>query len=338
MATPADAEPTAHDVSSEPTVTLPNSGGSLASASHGPSPILDIPQPALDPAGALTTYLGQPEQAALAAAKARAAQERAKQDVTSIAASLAEVAALMHRQVRVLEPFVEGQLSADLSDARTRLLVESSEVMQQTDLRLARLEQSLHRLSDSVHAARTATEELRIERERLSTLYQIAQELNTSLDHEQLLGRVMTQLIEVVHAERGFLMLWDESGSRLQFAAARGADGQQLAEGDFCVSNNILQRVWESQQPLLTTDAQDDEQLRQHYSVVAYGIRSLMCAPMRVRGRALGVVYVDSRTTTQLFDNAHLDLLAAFCNQAAIAIDNARLFQICAAASARSAR
>ncbi len=332
MATPTDSEPThaqtaTHDVSSEPTVTLPNSGGSRPDAPPAVPPTLDIPHPALDPEGALTTYLGQPEQAVLAAAKARAAQERARQDVTSIAASLAEVAALMHRQVRVLEPFVEGQMSADLSDARTRLLVESSEVMQQTDLRLARLEQSLHRLSDSVHAARTATEELRTERERLSTLYQIAQELNTSLDQEQLLGRVMAQLIEVVHGERGFLMLWDETARRLQFVAARGSDGRQLAEDDFCVSNNILQRVWESQQPLLTTDAQDDEQLRQHHSVVAYGIRSLMCAPMRVRGRALGVVYVDSRTTTQLFDNAHLDLLAAFCNQAAIAIDNARLFE-----------
>lgn len=332
MATPTDSEPTipqtsATDVSSEATLTLPQSSGSQPSEAFAASaPDVNVPHPTLDPDGALTTYLGQPAHAALAVAKARAAQERAKQDVTSIAASLAEVAAMMHRQARTLEPFVEGQLSADLSDTRTRLIVESCEVMQQADLRLARLEQSLHRLSDSVRAARTATEELRVERERLSTLYQIAQELNSSLDLDQLLGRVMTQLIDVVHAERGFLMLWDDSSASLRFAAARGADGQQLHENDFFVSNNTLQGVWESQQPVLTTDAQDDEQLRQHHSVVAFGIRSLMCAPMRVHGRALGVVYVDSRTTTQLFDNRHLDLLAAFCNQAAIAIDNAQLF------------
>jgi adenylate cyclase len=334
VATPTGSEPThaqttTQDISDEPTVTLPEAGGAQALASFAAAasiPEPEIPQPALDPDGALTTYLGQPSHAALAAAKARAAQERAKQDVTSIAASLAEVAALMHRQARVLEPYVEGQLSADLSDARTRLLVESCEVMQQADLRLARLEQALHRLDDTVQAARTATEDLRTERERLSLLYQIAQELNSSLDLDQLLGRVMTLLIEVVHAERGFLMLWDETTDRLQFAAARGADGQRLGEDDFCVSNNILQGVWESQQPLLTTDAQDDEQLRRHHSVVAYGIRSVMCAPLRVRGRGVGVVYVDSRTATRLFDTAHLDLLAAFCNQAAIAIDNARLF------------
>ena len=88
-----------------------------------------------------------------------------------------------------------------------------------------------------------------------------------------------------------------------------------------------MRDVWERQRPLLTIDAQMDERLRQHESVVIQGIHSVMCAPLRVRGGAVGVVYVDSRTERALFDTAHLDLLAAFCNQAAIAIDNARLFE-----------
>jgi adenylate cyclase len=51
-----------------------------------------------------------------------------------------------------------------------------------------------------------------------------------------------------------------------------------------------------------------------------------MCAPLVVRDKCIGVVYVDSRVTANLFSPKHRDLLLAFCNQAAIAIDNARLF------------
>src|SRR5260221_595728 len=98
------------------------------------------------------------------------------------------------------------------------------------------------------------------------------------------------------------------------------------AQADFGLSAGVVDRVWQAQQPLLTVDAQEDERLRSRVSIVAYGIRSVMCAPLRVRGHGVGIVYVDSRNQAALFDTAHLDLLAAFCNQAAIAIDNARLF------------
>ena len=83
---------------------------------------------------------------------------------------------------------------------------------------------------------------------------------------------------------------------------AQGADGQPLAESDFNISQGIVEGVWQSQQPLLTLDAQDDARLQQRVSIVAYGIRSVMCAPLRVRGHGVGIVYVDSRNETALFD------------------------------------
>src|SRR5207249_6052404 len=74
----------------------------------------------------------------------------------------------------------------------------------------------------------------------------------------------------------------------------------------------------------------DDEQfsgaVSRSESIVAFGILSIMCAPLIVRDRCIGAVYVDSRMMAKLFIPRHLDLLQAFCNQAAIAIDNARLF------------
>jgi PAS domain S-box-containing protein len=299
--------------------------GSESSAALS-DPRAHIPPPAADPDGALTTYLGDTGRMAQVGRAARQAQDRAQEEVAAIARSMAEVAAAMHRHSGELETVVEGQFSADLSDPRMRLLSRALEVARQADLRLAQLEHKLRRLSATVQAAQTNFDALQHERERLTTLYQIAQDLNSSLDLQELLGRVMALLTEVVHAERGFLMLYDEPSGELQFTAARGANGEPLAECDFSISRGILATVWSTQQPMLTTDAQVDERLRQRESIVVNSIRSVMCAPLRVRGRGVGVVYVDSRTESALFSPAHLDLLAAFCNQAAIAIDNARLF------------
>ncbi|HLJ81572.1 MAG TPA: PAS domain-containing protein, partial [Ktedonobacterales bacterium] len=318
--------PQHHDIATEHTAILPSTSGPQQPPISGDLPPVPIAPPAMRPDGGLTTYIGEPGQALHTADAAHAAQERAQRDVSALAGSLAELAAQLHEHARHLEQFVEGSLSTDLADPRTHLLSRSLELTRQADLRLARLGETLRHLTESVRAAQSNLDALRQERERLSTLYSIAQDLNTSLDLEDVLGQVMARLIEVVHAERGFLMLWDEAAGTLQFRAARGADGRTLAEDDFNISSGVTQNVWLSQQPLLTVDAQDDVALRERVSIVAYGIRSVMCAPLRVHGHGVGIVYVDSRAQSALFDMAHLDLLAAFCNQAAIAIDNARLF------------
>ena len=59
---------------------------------------------------------------------------------------------------------------------------------------------------------------------------------------------------------------------------------------------------------------------------MAFGIRSIMCVPLVVRNNCIGAVYVDSRINANLFSDKHRELMLAFCHQAAIAIDNARLF------------
>ena len=322
----------ARDVSELRTVRMPQTGAPRVSQPPALAPeaalanTAAIAPPTIQPGGGFHTYLGEPAMATHVARAARAAQERAKEDVDWVARNLADIATALHEQAARLEQFVEGSYSSDLSDPRTRLLSTTLSVTRQADLHLARLGSILHRLGDSVRVAQSNLDALQQERERLSTLYHIAQDLNTSLELEEVLGRVMAQLIEVVRAERGFLMLWDEASQKLRFTAARGTDGHALVQDDFSLSSSVVEQVWQKQEPLLTIDAQADEALRERASIVAYGIRSVMCAPLRVRGHGVGIVYVDSRNQAALFDPASLDLLAAFCNQAAIAIDNARLF------------
>jgi adenylate cyclase len=170
---------------------------------------------------------------------------------------------------------------------------------------------------------------LQQERDELGTLYEIARVLNSTLEFEKVLRLVMDRVIQFVNAERGFLMLIHLGSDEPEFAIARDKFSQPIAESVFAtasISRNTVKRVIRTREPVLTDDTQTDISLREQESILAYHIRSIMCAPLIVRNRCIGAVYVDSRFTTTSFEPRHRELLLAFCNQAAIAIENARLF------------
>ncbi|HEY7850680.1 MAG TPA: GAF domain-containing protein, partial [Ktedonobacterales bacterium] len=256
---------------------------------------------------------------------ATSAHRQAGADFVAIERELKELAGSMHRQARALEPFVEGSFANDLGDPRTRMLADALQVARAADQRLGRLDQLVGQLNAAADVVVSDLERIGEERSRLATLYNIAQQINSSYDLDALLGRVLALLIDVVRAERGGILLWDEQQHALAYTAARDNQGQALSEQQMNVSRSVVEQVWSSQQPLVTIDAQADDRLRLNQSVVSYGIRSVMCAPLHVREQHVGVVYVDSRRETRPFDQSSLELLAAFCNQAAIAIENARL-------------
>jgi GAF domain-containing protein len=79
-------------------------------------------------------------------------------------------------------------------------------------------------------------------------------------------------------------------------------------------------------QPVLTTNAQEDPRFEDQVSVAAYQLRSIMCAPLKIKDQLIGVLYVDNRARTGMFRDSDLELISAFANQAAVAIDNALLF------------
>ena len=161
-------------------------------------------------------------------------------------------------------------------------------------------------------------------KDKFATLYEVGQVLNSSLDLREVLEKVMDTVIQVTGAERGFLSLYERSSGELQFRVARNFDRETIEISE--VSRNLLKQVATTGKPVLTADAASDTQFGQFNSVAIYGLRSVLCAPLQ-RGEAiLGVVYVDNRFQKGVFTQEDLDLLVAFANQAALAIDNARLF------------
>ncbi len=166
---------------------------------------------------------------------------------------------------------------------------------------------------------------LNIQEARLAALYEVSSRLGKSLDLGEVLNQVMDSIIQLTGAERGFLMLYDEESGELQSKAARNIEHETI-QGQEKVSKTVIERAMSSGQGVLTNNAQEDERFSGTASVVGYQLRSIMCAPLVARGNALGAVYVDNRLFNGVFNEDDLGLLVTFANQAATAIENARLF------------
>src|SRR5258708_18402715 len=99
-----------------------------------------------------------------------------------------------------------------------------------------------------------------------------------------------------------------------------------LAEGEVNVRYSIVQNVADTGMYVVNTIAQYYMDGNEE-SVVAFSLRSILCVPLTLKGEVTGVIYADNRIRSGLFGPKELTLLYAFANQAAIAIDNARLFE-----------
>lgn len=171
------------------------------------------------------------------------------------------------------------------------------------------------------------TDQSQLSAERLGLLYRLSQAFNSSLDLDEVLNRVMDEVIAITRAERGFVMLQEDNG-RLHFHAARGIDQQTIDTPEFHISRGLVARVAEEGQPILTSDAQSDERLSMRHSVVNLRLRAILCVPMRARDKLIGIIYVDNRLQAGIFTQADLEMLTAVAASAAIAIENARLYQL----------
>jgi HD-GYP domain-containing protein (c-di-GMP phosphodiesterase class II) len=160
---------------------------------------------------------------------------------------------------------------------------------------------------------------------QLTALVGVGHIINSSLGLEPVLDEVMDTIIALMRAERGFLMLRDEGGE-FSIKAARGMDHVKLESDTFAASRTIVRRVASTGEPVLTTNAQEDPRFGNQASIVNHNLRSILCVPLKLKNEIIGVIFLDSRVHTALFQKDDLEMLSAFADQAAVAIDNARLF------------
>ena len=171
------------------------------------------------------------------------------------------------------------------------------------------------------HAARSPNT-----RRDLVRILDINRRLNSSLAADEVLAFALDAAIELSEAERGFLIVRPENGSKkLEVAVARNLDRERIGHSHLKFSRSIAEKVVRTGEPVSTTDALADARFRSNASVHAMRLRSVVCVPVKAPEGMLGAIYLDHRFRQDQFDGDVLELLQAFADQVAIALRNARL-------------
>lgn len=160
----------------------------------------------------------------------------------------------------------------------------------------------------------------------LKAILDVLQAINSSLVLDDILRKVLKHAVELLQAERGFLMLLDESGD-LQVKTLHNIARDRLLGDDFKISNSIANKVARNGVSVYTSDAQADEKYSKQKSIVELNLRSIMCVPLKIKEKIIGVVYLDNSTEAKVFLQSDLYLFELFAEQAAIAIENAKLYE-----------
>jgi adenylate cyclase len=163
----------------------------------------------------------------------------------------------------------------------------------------------------------------------LRVLTKVAETLIAVRPVEEVLQQVMEIVFDHVPADRGFLMLQEEIGSKLvpMVIKHRNASAASGDQAKISISKTIADRVVKDRVSILTSDALVDPRFGAGDSIRFHGIRSAMCAPLWNKDQVIGIIHVDSPMLTNCFTLNDLDLLTALANYAAVAVERARLNQ-----------
>lgn len=192
-------------------------------------------------------------------------------------------------------------------------------------------EDILHTLNE-LKVALTIYQEKLVEAEKTkeiaSTLCEVGKIINFVFDLHVLLNLLMDLALKILQARRGFIMLYDADPGELRVKVARNMGGELGTEHTAGISKSIAWHAYDAGQVISTDDATKDDRFKAQESVVSYAIGSVICAPLLSKEKGkIGVIYVDNPVTQRQFVESDTDFMTSFANQAAIAIENAQLYE-----------
>jgi len=158
----------------------------------------------------------------------------------------------------------------------------------------------------------------------LSTLYQIGKAVTSLLDLEKVLNRIVEAAVFLTGAEEGFLLLVDEETGELYMRAGKGLREKYAHGFRVRVADSLSGQVVQTGKPLMVSSVQNEEKFKLK---TGYLVKSLLHVPLKVRDKVIGVLSVHNALSSKAFTDNELYLLSALADYAAIAIENARLYQ-----------
>lgn len=161
--------------------------------------------------------------------------------------------------------------------------------------------------------------------DKLKILLEVSKQLSSPSELEILLSKILDLLFQIIKVDRAVILLVNETTGELEQKAVKARDGITAEEQFY--SKNITNFAREQGNIFLTTDACVDELLNDVESVVSQSIHAAVCIPLKPRDKVIGVLYADNLSLSNVYSDEDVEFLTGLANQAAIAIDNARLYK-----------
>jgi len=192
-------------------------------------------------------------------------------------------------------------------------------------------------------AATTSTAAAPSELAGVRKLFAFSEKLINRRSVDELLEAMLDDVIEVTHADKGFLLLLEgaeaaadapspspsspmQGGERkLAVRASRNVRKEAIQNAQGGISDSIVQQVLDSGRAVIVSDALADTQFGRSESVIAMKLSSVMCVPLVAQGQLIGALYVGNDKIKHLFERSQLDLLSIFASQASLILQNAML-------------
>jgi len=160
----------------------------------------------------------------------------------------------------------------------------------------------------------------------LNALYEAGKSIGSAANLKKLLKQIVTLASTVTESQIGSIMLLDETGEFLTIEAAIGLDPVVVEQTRLSLGSSIAGYVAMTGDPLIVEDLDADERFEQINSE-RYGHASLLCCPLKIKNRVIGVINMASKQDNSAFAEGDLRLLTTFASQSAVAVDDAHQFE-----------
>jgi len=162
----------------------------------------------------------------------------------------------------------------------------------------------------------------------LNTLSEISRNINSILDLDPLLSVVMHNATEVMKAEVSSVLLLDEDKKELIFRIALGEKGEKVKKIKLKVGEGIAGWVAKTGKPIIVNDVKNEPRFNQAVDrKTGFKTRSILCVPLYSKEKMIGVIQVINKKDHLPFTKEDEKLLNTFACHAAIAIENAKLYE-----------
>lgn len=173
----------------------------------------------------------------------------------------------------------------------------------------------------------TLERELEAEREARRGLVNASVSLNSLLSLPELLAAIMRTATDLMNAETSSLLLLDEKTNELTFEVATGDPAAEVAQMRVPADRGVAGWVMKNKKAALVNDVQKDERFyAQIDRASGYKTKSMLAVPLDTRGRIIGVVEMINKRDGSGFTERDQEIASALAAQAAVAIENARLY------------